>query len=141
MKYESLLIEKKEHKKLLNLLDSAHYDNDPIFKRAIGTLKNELKTVKICNEIDLPEDVVRFNSQVTIETPFAVTKTYQIVRPDESDLKRDKISILSPMALALFGYSAGDEIEWQFPSGLSKIKIKQVQTLKNTTSIHKKIVS
>ncbi|WP_339609005.1 GreA/GreB family elongation factor [uncultured Planktosalinus sp.] len=141
MKYKNLLIEKKEHKKLLNLLDSAHYDNAPIFKRAIGTLKNELKTVKICNENDMPEDVVRFNSQVTIETPFEVTKTYQIVRPDERDLKRDKISILSPMALALFGYSTGDEIEWQFPSGLSKFKIKQVQKLKHTTSIHKQIVS
>jgi regulator of nucleoside diphosphate kinase len=130
MKYETLMIEKNEHKKLLNLMDSAHYENDPIFKRAIGALKNELKTVKICSESDLPDDVVRFYSRVTIETPFAVTKTYQIVTPDESNLKQDKISILSPMALALFGYAADDEIEWQFPSGLSKIKIKQVQTLK-----------
>lgn len=137
MKYETLLIEKKEHKKLLNLLESAHYENDLIFKRAIGALKNELKTVSICDEKDLPEDVVRFNSLVTIETPFAITKTYQIVSPDESDLKNNKISILSPMALALFGYAADDEIEWQFPSGMSKIKIKQVQTLNQSTSILK----
>ncbi|HBR53741.1 MAG TPA: transcription elongation factor GreAB, partial [Flavobacteriaceae bacterium] len=40
--------------------------------------------------------------------------------------KKDKISILTPMGSALFGYSEGDTIEWDFPSGTQKIKIVAV---------------
>ena len=41
------------------------------------------------------------------------------------------------MALALFGYAAGDEIVWQFPSGINTIKIigvkQQGRTIENET--------
>ena len=127
MKYEQLIIEKNEFKKLQRYIDNAHYGNDVIFKRAIGSLKNELKSAKILKEDDMPNDVVRFYSKVAIELPNAISKTYQIVSPDESNLAQNKLSILSPMALALFGYSKTDSVEWQFPSGVSTIQIQDVQ--------------
>lgn len=133
MKYEQLIIAKNEYKKLQSYLDNAHYGNDAVFKRAIGSLKNELKTAKILKEDDMPNDVVRFYSKVTIELPNAVSKTYQIVSPDESNLPQSKISILSPMALALFGYSKTDSVEWQFPSGISTIQIQDVQQEENNS--------
>lgn len=49
--------------------------------------------------------------------------------PDKSDIKLNKISILAPMGLALFGYAEQDEILWQFPAGVSAIKIKTVEQL------------
>lgn len=123
MKYEHLIIEKTEYKKLKSYLENANYSNDPVFKRAIGTFLNELKTAKIVAESEMPDDVVRFNSIVTIRTPFIDSKTYQLVIPEESNLKIDKISILTPMALALFGYAVEDSIEWQFPNGTNTIQI------------------
>lgn len=126
MKYDNLIVEKTELKKLKSYLESANYSNDLVFKRAIGTLLNELKSAKIVNEAEMPNDVVRFNSMVTIKTPFIESKTYQLVTPEESNLKKDKISILSPMALALFGYAANDSVEWQFPNGKNTIQIVQV---------------
>lgn len=126
MKYETLIIEKKEYKKLRSYLENAHYGNDQVFKRAIGSLLNELKTAKIVSEENMPVDVVRFNSKVTIQTPFVDKITYQIVTPEESNLKENKISILSPMALALFGYAVSDSINWQFPNGMNTLQIKEV---------------
>ena len=35
--------------------------------------------------------------------------------------------MLAPMSLALFGYAEGDDIEWQFPTGISSIKIVEVE--------------
>lgn len=126
MKYETLIIEKKEYKKLRSYLENAHYGNDQVFKRAIGSLLNELKTAKIVPEEEMPDDVVRFYSNVTIQTPFVNGITYQIVTPEESNLKENKISILSPMALALFGYAENDSIEWQFPNGINTLMIRKV---------------
>lgn len=126
MKYETLIIEKKEYQKLKSYLENAHYGNDQVFKNAIGSLFNELKTAKIVPEEEMPEDVVRFYSNVTIQTPFVNGITYQIVTPEESNLKENKISILSPMALALFGYAENDSIEWQFPNGKNTLLIRKV---------------
>jgi transcription elongation factor GreA len=53
--------------------------------------------------------------------------TYQIVGDDEADIKRGKISIGSPIARALIGKCAGDEVEVQTPGGVRKYEILEVR--------------
>ncbi len=52
--------------------------------------------------------------------------TYQIVGEDEADIKLGKVSITSPIARALIGKYAGDEIEVQAPGGLRTFEIVDV---------------
>ncbi|MDT0688805.1 GreA/GreB family elongation factor [Salegentibacter sp. F188] len=126
MKYGKLIIEKKEKEFLKQVMSLAKYYKDNTYKTSIEKLNEELKHAQIVTIEKMPQDVIRLNSLVTIETPYAVKKTYQIVTPDKSDLRKDKISILAPMGLALFGYAEGDEVSWQFPMGESSIKIIKV---------------
>jgi regulator of nucleoside diphosphate kinase len=51
---------------------------------------------------------------------------FQIVYPEEADIKNNKISILSPVATALIGYRINDTIEWIIPSGMTKILIEEI---------------
>ncbi len=53
--------------------------------------------------------------------------TYQIVGEDEADIKQGKVSITSPIARALIGKYAGDEIEVQTPGGLRSFEIVDVR--------------
>jgi len=53
--------------------------------------------------------------------------TYQIVGDDEADIKKGKISIGSPIARALIGKYAGDEVEVQTPGGLRRYEIIDVR--------------
>jgi transcription elongation factor GreA len=53
--------------------------------------------------------------------------TYQIVGDDEADIKKGKISIGSPIARALIGKCAGDEVEVQTPGGVRKYEILEVR--------------
>src|SRR5216117_2580686 len=46
--------------------------------------------------------------------------TYQIVGEDEADIKKGKVSVGSPIARALIGKVAGDEVEVQTPGGVRK---------------------
>lgn len=51
---------------------------------------------------------------------------YTIVNPHEANLKEGKISIKSPIAEALLGKKAGDEVSVQVPSGVLKLRIDSV---------------
>jgi transcription elongation factor GreA len=53
--------------------------------------------------------------------------SYQIVGEDEADIKEGKISISSPLALALIVKSAGDVAEVQAPSGVREYEILDVK--------------
>ena len=53
--------------------------------------------------------------------------TYTIASPHEANLREGKISIKSPIAEALLGKKAGDEVEVRVPAGLLKLRIEHVE--------------
>jgi len=60
---------------------------------------------------------VFFGAWVTIEDEDGSSRLYRIVGADESDLERGYISIDSPVARALLGKRAGDEVTVRVPKG------------------------
>jgi transcription elongation factor GreA len=53
--------------------------------------------------------------------------TYQIVGDDEADIKKGKISVGSPIARAIIGKYAGDQVEVQTPGGVRKYEVLDVR--------------
>lgn len=131
MKYGKLLVEKKEYEKVKNILVIGGELNDIGQKNAIKKLANELKLAELKKDADMPEDVVRLNSTVQFKMPDMPVRKFKLVAPSESDVSQNRLSLLSPMGLALFGYAKGDDIEWQFPAGLSNITIVEVEQEKS----------
>jgi len=71
-----------------------------------------------------------FGSTVDLQDINSKEKvTYQIVGEDEADLKLAKVSISSPIARALIGKYAGDEVDVQAPGGVKQYEILDVQYL------------
>jgi transcription elongation factor GreA len=68
-----------------------------------------------------------FGATVDLEEKGAKPITYQIVGEDEADIKAGRISISSPIARALIGKEAGDEVEVQTPGGVKKYEILDVR--------------
>jgi transcription elongation factor GreA len=68
-----------------------------------------------------------FGATVELEESKGEAVTYQIVGDDEADLKKGKISISSPIARALIGKYAGDEVEVQTPGGVRKYEVLEVR--------------
>lgn len=127
MKYKNLIIEKKEYVILKRVLNISGYQQDLTLRKAVGKLSRELESAKICDEIDMPADVVRFNSEVTIVSENGWHKQFQLVLPKSSDVKNNKISILTPMGAAVMGYAEGDSLVWEFPSGEQTIIIEKLE--------------
>ncbi|MEZ0006485.1 MULTISPECIES: GreA/GreB family elongation factor [Flavobacterium] len=124
---KEIIIEKREYEMLRQIISNAGHNVDKTYKASIEKLANELKSATIIAKESMPEEIVRFNSIVTVQMPFGDPKSFQIVTPEKSDISKNKLSILAPMGLALFGYAVSDEIMWQFPSGMNAIKILNVE--------------
>ena len=93
-----------------------------ISKKESENLLQELESAEILEPEAIPSNVVTMNSVVKMS--FVNTRKqiqFQIVYPNQANIRENKISILSPIATALIGYKVGDEIEWIIPAGLTKI--------------------
>lgn len=99
--------------------------SENLISKCIMKLKNELVEAKIFKITEIPDSVIRLNSIVDIETPFGELKM-QLVLPNNSNSVQKRISILTPMGSALYGYSIGDKVTWYFPNGEKQIKIINV---------------
>lgn len=126
MNYGSLILEKREYVYLKRLLNISGYADHVTIQESLIRLSEELRNAQILDEENMPDDIIRFNSRVTVSTDTGRQRSLQIVIPSNRDIKQNKISVLSPMGSALFGYSTGDTIEWNLPNGKQKIRIVAV---------------
>ncbi|HEV7330717.1 MAG TPA: GreA/GreB family elongation factor [Flavisolibacter sp.] len=91
-------------------------------------LEAELKKAKVVGNDELPCDVVRLNSQVTIRDEKAnKLMEFMVVTPEKADIKQRKISIMSPLGIALIGYPKGERVSWQVPAGKKTFTILDVR--------------
>jgi transcription elongation factor GreA len=71
---------------------------------------------------------VIFGSTVTlVEVESGSERRYKIVGEDESDLKINKISVMSPLARALVGKAEGDTVVVKAPNGSIEYEIAKVE--------------
>ncbi|WP_282055352.1 GreA/GreB family elongation factor [Maribacter luteus] len=127
MKYGNLIIEKREYVLLKKLMNLSKYYKDVTLGKSIKKLSSEIESAKICDEKDMPNDVIRFNSTITVVSEKGWSKKFTLVTPSESDVKEGKISLLTPMGSAVIGYAEGDAIIWEFPSGEQNLMIGKVE--------------
>ena len=51
-----------------------------------------------------------------------VEVTYQLLGPEESDVKKGSISVLAPLGRALLGKEIGDEVVTKTPGGMREFE-------------------
>lgn len=109
-------------------------------------LKDELKTAIVLKPEELPEDVISLHSEIRFKDMETGQEfNYQLVNPNQANMREGKLSIYVPIGIALFGYRSGAEIQWEMPNGLRTFKVLEVknqahlnitsETVSNRTSI------
>ena len=126
------IAEAREHG---DLKENAEYhaarEEQGFIEGRIQEIEAKLSAAQIINIRDIPvSGKVIFGSTVTIiNTATDEEKTYQIVGDDEADIKKNKISVNSPIARGLIGKEEGDVARIETPSGTVEYEIDQVQHL------------
>jgi transcription elongation factor GreA len=72
-------------------------------------------------------DDVRHGSTVDVtDLGTGGTQSFKIVSPNEASPKEGLISSISPVAQALIGSRAGDEVEIAIPAGVRKLRVDSI---------------
>lgn len=85
--------------------------------RRVRYLTKRLDRIQV---VDRPPDEpgrVRFGAWVELADEDGATRCYRIVGADETDAKQGWVSVDSPVARALLGKEAGDEVSVRLPDG------------------------
>lgn len=95
--------------------------------KELGQLTAELNRAEVIADDQLTEDIIAINSVFEIEELNAHKKMkLTLVLPEMADLKQKKISVLSPLGVAVIGYKKGDIVDWILPAGAKRLKILEV---------------
>ena len=92
-------------------------------------LTKRLEALKVVSEKPSDPNKVYFGAWVTVEDEDGKESRYRIVGPDELDLKKNLISIDSPLARALIGKALDAEIKVQTPAGEQLLYVTHIEYL------------
>ena len=91
------------------------------------TLAAEIASARVVNEQELPDDAVSLNTVIHVkELKSGQNFIFQIVHPSAADVKKNKVSVFAPIAIALLGYRKGSTTRWEMPGGVQEFEILKV---------------
>jgi transcription elongation factor GreB len=102
--------------------DAAKRRQQAMAARALQIQKT-LQTAVITAPPDTTTDVVHFGATVKVRERSGEETTYRIVGVDETDLDRNWVSWLSPIANALLNKRAGERVRLKLPGGEEELEI------------------
>ena len=105
-----LIIEERLYTRLVALAERARAQAPELADR----LLSEIERADLRAPGEMPADVVTLGSEVTFREQDR-TRTVQIVAPEDADIERGRISVLTPVGAALLGLTVGQKISWDMP--------------------------
>jgi transcription elongation factor GreA len=115
-----------------DLSENAEYhaakEKQSFIEGRVMELEDMIGRADVIDVAKLSGNTVKFGATVTlVDEDTDEEKKYQIVGDHESDIKKGRISISSPIARALIGKSKGDSVEVAAPGGARSYEILKVQ--------------
>ena len=115
-----------------DLSENAEYDAakeaQGLLEARISKLQDLIANSRLLDESKLDTSKILLLSKVEIKNTKTNMKiAYEIVPESESDIKKNKISVSSPIAKALLGKRVGDVVEVQVPAGIMNFEVLSIQ--------------
>lgn len=115
-----------------DLSENAEYDaakeRQGFLEARINDLEYKLANADVIDPDNLPKDRAVFGCTVKLENVDSGDEvTYQLVGPDESNIKEGRISVESPLGTAIVGKRLGDEININAPGGKRQYEVIDIQ--------------
>ena len=127
MRYDSLILEKKDFVMILRHRESGQRIEDYSHLDALQRLEENMAKATVHNLEDMPEDIIRLYSWVTVSSTSGWQKTFQVMLPYEQDINQDRISVQSDLGATVFGHAEGDLVQFGIPIGVIHLKIEKVE--------------
>ena len=115
-----------------DLSENAEYhaakERQAFIESRMAELETKISRAQVIDTTSLSGGTIKFGATVTVQAEDEKDKLkFQIVGEDEADVKSKRLSIKSPLARALIGKKAGDEVEVATPGGGKLYEIIKVE--------------
>ena len=120
-----MFITVNDYQRITGLIEFAALQNKN--REIADRLLKELKYAKTFPQDKISDNIVTMNSRVKLREissgrEVEITITY----PQDADSKDQKISVFSPIGVALLGSREGDITSWRVPGGIGRFKVEKV---------------
>lgn len=122
----SVLLPKREKLTELPATDEVKTQLASIHER-IEQIQQTLASAIVVEPPPMPHDQVRFGATVIVRHKSDEESSYRIVGVDETDIDRDWISWLSPLAKALLNARLGQVVRIKLPGGEDALTILSIR--------------
>jgi regulator of nucleoside diphosphate kinase len=90
-------------------------------------LSAELDRALVLDSNLVPAHVVTLGKRIRVlDVTRGTRQEITLVGPAEADVAARRISVLAPLGIALLGNSEGDEVEWEMPGGVRRLRVERV---------------
>ena len=115
-----------------DLSENAEFDaakeRQAFIENRISELGYKLGNADVIEPDNLPKDRAVFGCGVILENiDTGESVEYQLVGPDESNIEEGRISVKSPLGLAIIGREVGEEVSVQAPAGKRTYELVEIQ--------------
>ena len=122
------IAEAREHG---DLSENAEYhaarERQSFIEGRVAELEDKISRAEIIDVSKLSGKQIKFGATITVVDEDTDEKnSYQIVGPDEADIREKRLSITSPLARAVIGKKVGDTVEVTTPNGSKSYEIVKV---------------
>ena len=95
--------------------------------RRVRYLSKRLEVLKVPEQDRTPRDRIFFSAWFELENEDGDVRRYRIVGPDETDARRNWISIDSPLARAALNKAVDMAFEVELPTGMTSFVVISIQ--------------
>lgn len=122
----------QEAKALGDLSENAEYhsakERQNFIENRISELEIKIRSARILDENNFRDDVIVIGAKVAMkDLVLGNDIQYTLVAQDEADFTINKISVESPIGMAMLGKKVGDHILVKSPNGIKKYSILKIE--------------
>ncbi len=115
-----------------DLSENAEYhaakERQSMIEGRIMELKDKLGRAEVIDCTKVSTDRAVFGTVVTLmDLDTEEEITYQLLGPEEADVKKGSISVLSPLGQSILGREPGDEIVTRTPGGVREFEVVEIR--------------
>jgi regulator of nucleoside diphosphate kinase len=122
-----IYITTSDYHRLSGLIEISRERNGDADREYLDQLEEELGRAELVSPKEIPADVITMRSKVSLkDLKSGKTVMYSLVFPSEANSNEGHISVLAPIGTALLGNRSGDVVESKVPSGLRRLKVKEI---------------
>ncbi len=116
-----------------DLSENAEYhaakERQGMIEGRIMELKDKLGRAEVIDCANVASERGVFGTVVTLmDMDTDEEMTYQLLGPEEADVKKGSISVMSPLGRSILGKEVGDEVVTRTPGGVREFEVVEIQS-------------